>query len=321
MRDDRPVGVGPHDDLLELVDRRQTALGRDRNRDVDPPDRSLAEHAGRRFAVLVLEHRLQVLDRQPQVGQLVGLHPDAHGVVAAADVRHAAHAGHTAQQVEDVEGRIVRQVDLVEFRIRGEQRDGHQPAGGLLLDRDAVLHHLSGQARLGLFQPVLNIDSSQIGVGRDVEGHRGGETARIGARRLHVDHARSTVQLLLDRGGYGLRDGLRIGSRVGGGDPYHGRNDLRILVDGQQRQAYRTDDDDDDGQHRREDGMVEKKVALHHSASRIRGSTFMPCESLWYPSTTIRSPAARPRSITVLLPASGPVSTKRFSTTSSVRTT
>ncbi len=148
----------------------------------------------------------------PRSASLSGMHPYLHGVITAADVRNAAHAGHAAQHVQHVERRIVRKVDFVELGVGRKQRDGHQFAGGLLLDRNTVLHHLGRQACLGLLQPVLDIHGRQVGIRRNIEGHRRGETARVGARRLHIDHAGRTVQLLLDGRSNGLCHGLRVGT-------------------------------------------------------------------------------------------------------------
>ena len=123
--DDRPVGVGPHDDVLEFADRRQTPLRRDGDRHVDAVHGGLPQHAGGRLAVLVFERRLQILDRQPKVGQFVGHDPYLHGVITAADVRNAAHAGHAAQHVQHVERRIVRKVDFIELGVGRKQGYGH----------------------------------------------------------------------------------------------------------------------------------------------------------------------------------------------------
>ena len=235
--DERSVGVGADDDLLEFAHRRKASAGGDRDRDVEVRDGLLAQYARRRFAVLVLEGLLQVLHRQPEVGQPVGLHPYLHGVVAAADVRDAADALHAAQHVQHVERGVVREVYFVELGVVRQQRDGHQPARSLLFDRDAVLDDFGREARLGLLHAVLNLDGRQVGVRVDVEGHGGGETSRVAARRLHVEHAGGSVQLLFDGRRHGLRHGLGAGSRIGGRDLDHRGHDARILVHGEHHQS------------------------------------------------------------------------------------
>ena len=112
------------------------------------------------------------------------------------------------------------------------------------------MYDLDRQPRFGALQTVLYIHGRQIGIGRDVECNGRRKTARIGTRRLHVDHTRRTIQLLFDRCRHGLRYGLCIGSGIGGRNRHHGRYDLRILVDGQHRQTDAADDDDNDGENR-----------------------------------------------------------------------
>ena len=53
--DERSVGVGADDDLLEFAHRRKASAGGDRDRDVEVRDGLLAQYARRRFAVLVLD--------------------------------------------------------------------------------------------------------------------------------------------------------------------------------------------------------------------------------------------------------------------------
>ena len=263
--DERSVGVGADDDLLEFADRRKASTGGDRDRDVEVRDGLLAQYACRRFAVLVLEGLLQVLHRQSEVGQPVGLHPDLHGVVAAADVRDAAHALHAAQHVQHVQRGVVRQVDFVELGVVRQQRDGHQAARSLLLDRNAVLNHLGRETCLGLLHAVLNFDGRQVGVRVDVEGDGGRKTARVAARRLHVEHSGGSVELLLDRRGDGLRHGLGAGAGIRGRNFHHRGHDARILVHGQQHQSEQSDDDDDDRENGREYGPVDKEIRFHGS--------------------------------------------------------
>ena len=66
--DDRPVGVGPHDDVLEFADRRQTPLRRDGDRHVDAVHGGLPQYPGSRFAVLVFQCGLQVFDGKSEAG-------------------------------------------------------------------------------------------------------------------------------------------------------------------------------------------------------------------------------------------------------------
>ena len=212
---------------------------------------------------MILQGRLEVGYGQSEIGHLVGLHPDLHGIVAATDVRHTPYAGNAAQQVEHVQGGKVAQVDLVELRVGRVQADGEQLAGRLLFDRDAVLYHFRWQTRFGQFDAILDFHGRQVGIGVNVEGDGGRETSGVRAARLHIEHARRTVQLLLDGGSHRLRNGQGAGSRIRRTDFYNRRRDLRILVDGQQAQA---DDADNDNQYRddgREYGPVDKETYFH----------------------------------------------------------
>ena len=206
----------------------------------------MTQHTGSRFPVLVFQGLLQVFDRESEVGQSVGLNPYLHGVVATADIRHATYALDTSQHIYYVECRVVTQINLVEFRVVRQQRNGHQLARSLLLYRDAVLYHLGRQTGFGLLDPVLYFYGRQVGVGRYVEGDGCRKTTRVAVGRLHVEHTGGTVQLLLDRCGYGLGNGLGTRSRIGGRDLDYRGNNLGILVYGEEDKAQYTHNYDHD---------------------------------------------------------------------------
>ncbi len=69
--DYRTVRVGAYDDVLELLHGREPALRGDGDGNIHTFDGLLAEHAGGRFAVLVLQCALQVLNGYTETGQLV----------------------------------------------------------------------------------------------------------------------------------------------------------------------------------------------------------------------------------------------------------
>ncbi len=277
--DDSAVGAGAYHDILKLGHRRQASTRDNRHGKVDARGRSLAEHAGCRLAVLVFERVLYVLYGEAKVGKFVGRHPYLHGVVASAHVRHAAYAGDAADGVDYVQRGIVAEVYLVKFGVVGLYRYRHKAAGRLLRHGNAVLHHFRRQARLGLLDTVLDVDGGKLGVGVDVERHQGVESAGVGARRVHIYHARRAVEFLLDGSSHGLGHGLGVGAGIGSRDAHHRGRDLRVLVD---RQACQTDSahyEYHDRQYDREYGMFKKKITVH-------------CVSLlcWFP---YRLPAAR----------------------------
>ena len=261
--DERTVGVGAQHDFFKLADGGQAAFGGDGDGDVQSFDGLLAEHSRRRFPVLVFQGVLQVLDGQSEVGQLVGLHPNLHGVIAAADVGHAPHAGDAAQHVHHVDGGEVAEVNLVKLGVVRREADGHQLAGRLLLHGDAVLDDFGRQAGFGQFHTVLDFHGGQVRVGRDVERHGGRESAGVGAAGLHVEHARCAIQLLFDGGGHGLRHGECARARIRCADLDHGWRDLRILVDGQQGKPDETDNDDEYGNDRRKHRAVDEISHFH----------------------------------------------------------
>ena len=259
----RTVGIGTEHDLLKLCRRRQTSLRGDGDGNVEPIDRLLTQDTGRRLAVLVLQGILHVFHRQSVVGQTSGIHPYLHGVVAASDVGHTAHTRDASQKVHHIQRGKVTQIDFIELGVVRRQADGHQLAGRLLVHLDAVLHHFGRQARLGQLDAVLYFDGSQVGVGRNVEGDGGREASRVGAGRLHVEHARRTVEFLLDGGGHGLRHGDGTGARIGSRDFHHRRRYLRILVDGEHHQADDTHNDNQYGDDGREYRSVYKEINFH----------------------------------------------------------
>ena len=106
----------------------------------------MTEHTCSRFAVLILEGALYVLHCEAKVGELVGLHVDLHGVVAASDVADAAYTWHAAQKVEYVEGGVVTQIYLIVFGVVRHQSYGHELVGCLFFHADTVLHHFGGQS-------------------------------------------------------------------------------------------------------------------------------------------------------------------------------
>ena len=173
--DDGTVRIGPEDYVLELADCRQTALGDNRDGYVHFVHGLLSEYTCRRLAVLLPQGTLYVLYGQPQAGQALGLHPDLHAVVAAADVGYTAYARDTAEHVEYVEGGVVAEVHFVELGVVGQQGDGHQLVRSLFVHRDTVLDDLCRKTGLGLLYPVLYLDGRQVGVGVYVEGDGDGE--------------------------------------------------------------------------------------------------------------------------------------------------
>ncbi len=177
----RAVVIGTQHDILELFDRRQAAAGYYGHGHIDIGHWRLSECSGGRLAVLILQGILHILDRQAEIGELIGLDPYLHCIVAASDTAHTAYTWNTAYRVYDIKGGIVAQIHLVELRIIAHDGDCHQTACRLLRHRDAVLHHLGRKPRLGLLDTVLYIHGRKLGIDIYVKRHQSRKTARIGA--------------------------------------------------------------------------------------------------------------------------------------------
>ena len=78
--------------------------------------------------------------------------------------------------------------------------------------------------------------------------------------RAEVDHALDARELLLDRRGHGLRDGLGARAGVGRGDGHRGRRDLRVLRDRQREARHQARERDDDRDHAREDRPLDEEA-------------------------------------------------------------
>ena len=280
--DDGTVRVGPEDYVLELTHSGQTALSHDRHGHVHSVHGLLAEDSGGGLAVLLAQGFLDVLHCQSETGQSLGLYPYLHTVVAAADIGHAAYARDTAEHIEHIEGRVVTQVHLVKLGVVGQQGDGHQLVGGLLVHRDTVLDHLGRKSGLGLLHSVLYLYGRQVGVGVYVKCNRDGKRTGVGAPGVHVEHTGGTVELLLDGGGYGLGYGLCVSSGVGGRDLHHRGNDLRVLVHRQQEEADEAHQHYDDGDDRGEYRPVYEEITFHSLRSLyLWNQSRRHCRPVW----------------------------------------
>ena len=216
-----------------------------RGRAADPP--------GRRLEVLLLDRRDHVGRRQPELGQLVGLEPDAHAVVGAAEEIDLGDPGDAEDLVPQVDAAVVDQEVRVVAPPGRVDRDDHQDAGALLLDGDALLDHLLGEPRLGHRDPVLREDVGGVLVDADLEADVEQHAAVARVRRLHVDHLVDAVDFLLDRGGDRLLHRDRRGARVGRRDADRRRGEERVLLEGEleerggpQQHGEDRDDDRDD---------------------------------------------------------------------------
>ena len=158
-------------DVAELVDLDQPALGVDRELErLARRRRFLADLAGGHLQVLLADGVDDVLGAEPEGGHLVRIEPDAHAVVAAADVGDVGDAGQAAQLVLDLDGGVVAQIDVVVHRLaRGrvglrDEVDHHHRAGRLLLHADALPLDQVGNDRLGQRDAILHEHLGHVGI-------------------------------------------------------------------------------------------------------------------------------------------------------------
>ncbi len=262
--DDSAVSVGLEDRVTELLDIDEPAHRAHRVLEHLPArHRRLAELAGGDLRVLLLDGAGHV-----GRGQAAGLHlhriePDAHAVVALAEIGDVADARKAREFVLQLNRGVVAQVKIVASEVGRKQVDDHQHAGRFLFHRHAAALDEVGQDRLGQRDAVLHQHLRHIEVDAVLKRHGQGVGAVVGALRGHVEHALDAVDLLFDGSGHRVGDDLRIGAGIDGVDFDGGRRDFRVLRDRQGEQGDAAGQHDDDRQHRREDGPVDEERGEH----------------------------------------------------------
>ena len=279
--DDPPALAALDDDVLELLRVGQPPLRVDRELVVGRPRRQrlLAEHAGGDLHVLVADRLDDVAGGQPHAGDLLGVQPDAHGVVAGAEQVHVAHprqpgdlVAHLQQQVVGLVERVVARLarlGVVERRVAVELHD-ERDVGAALADVDAEAPDLLGQPRLGDGDAVLHLHLGRVEVRAELERDGQAQLPVVRRVRAHVEHVLDAVDLLLDRRRDGVGDHLRVGAGVAGADDDGGRDDLGVLRDRQDVGGDAADDHQHDRQHRREHRAVDEEVGKLHGRSPLR---------------------------------------------------
>ena len=187
------------------------------------------------------------------IGQLVGIEPDAHGILGAEDL-HLAHARHPRQDLLQVGLGIVSQVIAVHAAVFRDQAHDHQVVPGGFADLDPLALDHVGQARHGELEFVLHLGPGEVRIGSRGKGQLDAGSARRIAGGGHVQHLVEAGHLLLDDLRHAVFHGLRRGPGIKGGNGDGRRGDGGILGYGQivDRQAARHhhDDGDDPGEDR-----------------------------------------------------------------------
>ena len=118
----RAVGVDPQQDGAELFRRFQAALGADRGVErLAGQGGQAADLTRRQLGVLGLQRGGNVGHGEAVAGQLVGVEPDAHGMLGA-EHRHFAHAGDAGHVVLDARHQEVGEVAVGQPAVGGENR-------------------------------------------------------------------------------------------------------------------------------------------------------------------------------------------------------
>ena len=237
---------------LELIGRRRLA------------ERRRADVARRDLDIVAAQGGDDVVHRQIARCGLVRIDPDADGVVPRRPHRDVADAGDTQQRLFDLQGDVVGDVLLIERSVRRVHVHRHQDVRRALAHGDARRLDLGRQTRQGRGDAVLHQLLRLIEIGAELEGDGDLQVAVTGGVRRHVDHVLDPVDLLLDRVGHGLGDGLRRGARIGQGDVDRGRDDLRILRRAEVREGDRAKQGDQHGDHDREHRSVDHEVGELH---------------------------------------------------------
>ena len=92
----------------------------------------LVEHAGGDLGVFGLEGGDDLAGGEAAGGDLFGVEPDAHGVVAGADDVDVADAGCAGEDVLDLQGGVVGEVELVARVLRRVEVHDHHEVGARL---------------------------------------------------------------------------------------------------------------------------------------------------------------------------------------------
>ena len=121
------IGSGANNDLAELFRRGQAA----RRAHVVGELLSwgtgcAADLAGGIDRVLRLDGADDFRDGNAEVRQRIGIHPDAHGVLAGAEDRHRCNARQTGQRIVQVDVGVIGQKDVVVGPVGRRQRQQHQ---------------------------------------------------------------------------------------------------------------------------------------------------------------------------------------------------
>ena len=257
----RSVGVGTDDDVAEFLDRAEVTLRDDRFGEFLSGWRGRsADLAGGIDAILRTDGLHDFVRGDIELGQLVGTHPDAHGVLPGAENGNLRDTVDASQLVVDVDVGVVGEEGRVEFVVRRIEREEKQWRRCALLHGHAKVAHGRRQLRGGLALPHLREDLVGRRVGLHTEENVQRHLPVVRVDGIHVFHVVDAVDLLLDGRGDRLLDGQRISADVGCQYLDLRRDNVRVLRDGQTGHRDESDNDRDDGDDHRHDRPVDEEL-------------------------------------------------------------
>jgi len=157
---ERPVGVGAHHDGAELLRARQPALALDVKLELLIGQRRLrADASNRGLDVLRLQRVGDVAWNQAVAGEAIGVEPHLHAVIGGRKQRDVADAGHALELVDNVDGRIIAEEELIIPPVRRGHCDDLQQRRRLLGHADTLRAYISGKLGLGKTAAVLYLNS------------------------------------------------------------------------------------------------------------------------------------------------------------------
>jgi hypothetical protein len=214
------VGAVLHHDVAEFLFGLQPALGVDDVLEFGiRQSRLTADLSGGHLNVLFAHGVQNLIDIHVARGDLGGVQPQPHGVIAGAEHLDITHAGQARQHVLDLDDGVIAQIQRVVTAAGGFEEYHHGEVRRLLLGDQAQLTHHIGQASFRLTHAVLGLDLSDIQIRSQLERHGDGKDSIGRCDRVRVNGVLDAVDLLFQRRDYGFRDGLRARRRDTGRSP------------------------------------------------------------------------------------------------------
>ena len=234
-------------------------------------DRRRADPSQRRLNVLTLNRGDDVVRSQIELGQPVRIEPDARRIVERSEQRRLPDAFDPCQRVDEVDRRIVAQVNGIVGIVRGVEAYHLQQGGGFLADGQAGARHFLRQLRDGEARAVLHIDGIDVRIGAQCEGD-GQVVAAVGtAGRLIVERIVDAVDLLLDRLRHRRLDDFGIGTGISRGEGYLWRHDVGELRDRNRGNGDDARKRDDNGNNESKPRPLDEDAGKH--SSQVPGTT------------------------------------------------